>query len=347
YGREEKYDHRLDDDLPSLVTMPAATAVIDPYTRKKRKPSYEDLVNLTKLQELMGTLTVAGGIVTPQDVPLESSDWYTWSALIKNTGKHICGDGVGKVGVQDAVAMAQLALGDTIAFEDRPWISFWVLTSPPMRMTENTLNVLVEASRLNAPLAISSGGILGISSPMTIESAVIQTHAENLAAIALTQLVRPGVSVLYSTFVRSMDMKTMSVAMASPETAIMKSITAELGHYLNLPTMMPTCLRDSKVLDAQAGFETGMVGTVGAYTSDFLIGLQLDSDLVVDYADLPYTNECIEQLRRLVKKLDFSDKRIALDNIKKVGHGGNYLNSKHTAKNFRKELWVSDLTERG
>ncbi|MEG0377539.1 MAG: trimethylamine methyltransferase family protein, partial [Eubacterium sp.] len=170
---------------------------------------------------------------------------------------------------------------------------------------------------------------------------------ENLATIALTQLVRPGVSIMYSTFVRSMDMKTMSVAMASPETAILKSMTAELGRYLDLPTMMPTCLRDSKIIDAQAGFETGMVGTIGAYNSDFLIGLQLDSDLLVDYADLPYTNECMEQFRRLVGKFDFNDKRIAMDNIKKVGHGESYLNSKHTAKNFRKELWVSDLTERG
>ena len=122
---------------------------------------------------------------------------------------------------------------------------------------------------------------------------------------------------------------------------------AELGRYLDLPTKMPTNLRDAKLLDAQAGFETGMVGTVGALTTDFLVSMQLDIDLVVDYADLPYSNECMSQLRRLVRGLDFSDKRIALDNIRKTGHGGSYLNAKHTAKNFRKELWTGDLTERG
>lgn len=347
YGRDPKNDVKVNEALPSLAAMTMATSVIDPHTREKRPATDQDLTDLTKLLEIMDNVSIASGLITPQDVPLESSDWYTWAGTIKNTTKHITGGAVGKEGVRDAVEMAQLALGGDIAFEDRPFISFWVLTSPPMKLDENPLNVLMEASRLNAPSAISSGGILGISSPITIESAIIHTHAETLAGIALTQLVRPGVSVLYSSYVRSMDMQTMSVSMSSPETAIMKSIMAELGRYLDLPTKMPTNLRDAKLLDAQAGFETGMVGTVGALTTDFLVSMQLDIDLVVDYADLPYSNECMSQLRRLVRGLDFSDKRIALDNIRKTGHGGSYLNAKHTAKNFRKELWIGDLTERG
>jgi len=62
---------------------------------------------------------------------------------------------------------------------------------------------------------------------------------------------------------------------------------------------------------------------------------------------LPYSNECMSQLQRLVRELDFNDKRIALDNIEKTGHGGSFLDSKHTVRHFRKELWRGELTERG
>lgn len=347
YGRDPKNDYTVKDRVPTLAAMTMATSVIDPYTREKRAATDEDLKNLTKILEVMDKVSIASGLVTPQDVPLETSDWYTWATTIKNTTKHITGGVVGKEGVRDAIEMASLAVGSREAFLERPFISFWVLTSPPMKVDENPLNVLMESSVHKVPLVISSGGILGISSPITIESAIIQTHAETLACIALTQLVNPGTPVLYSSYVRSMDMQSLSVLMSSPETAIMKSCMAELGDYLDLPTKMPANLRDSKLLDAQCGFETGMVGTIGALSTDFIVSMQLDMDLVVDYADLPYSNECMAQLQRLVRGLEFTEKKIAMKNIVDVGHGGSYLKAKHTAKNFRKELWVGDLTERG
>lgn len=347
YGRDPKNDYRVNEAPPTLAAMTMATAVIDPYTRKKRKATNEDLKNLTKILEVMDTVSIASGLVTPQDVPLESSDWYTWATTIKNTSKHITGGVVGKEGVRDAIEMASLAAGSREAFLERPFISFWVLTSPPMKLDKDPLDVLIESSVHKVPLVISSGGILGISSPITIEGAIIHTHAETLASIALTQLVNQGTPVIYSSYVRSMNMQSMSVLMSSPETAIMKSCMAELGKFLDLPTKMPANLRDAKLLDAQAGFETGMVGTIGALSCDFIVAMQLDMDLVVDFADLPYSNECMSQLQRLVRGLEFTDKKIGMKNIIDTGHGGSYLNSKHTAKNFRKELWVGDLTERG
>jgi trimethylamine--corrinoid protein Co-methyltransferase len=216
-----------------------------------------------------------------------------------------------------------------------------------MKIDGNALDILIEASCQNMLMCISSGGILGISTPVTIESATIITHAELLAAIALTQLVRPGVQTIYSNFLRSMDMRTMTIQMSSPETLFSKSVGAELGRFLNLPTMMSIGLRDSKILDAQAGFETGMAGVIGALTSDFFIGAQLDNDMVVDYADLPYMDECMRQFHRLVKGLDFSEERIDIENILDMGHGGNYLESPHTLTYYKEEIWMPDLKEHG
>lgn len=347
YGRTPNRDVRISDEIPSIAAMTMATNVIDPYTGNRRPATDKDLEMLTRVLETLDTVTMASGLITPQDVPMEASDWYTWATTIKNTTKHITGGAVGKEGVRDAIKMASLAVGSEEEFLKRPFISFWVLTMPPMKVDENTSNVLMESAVHKVPSVISSGGILGITSPISIESAIVHTHAETLACIALSQLVNEGAPVIYSSYVRSMDMKTLSVAMSSPESAIMKGCMAQLGKYIGLPTKMPANLRDAKVLDAQAGFETGMAGTIGALTSDFIVAMQLDMDLIVDYADLVYSNECMKQLQRIARPLDFSDKKLAYKNMKDTGHGGNFLGRKNTVKNFKKEIWIPEITERG
>ena len=122
---------------------------------------------------------------------------------------------------------------------------------------------------------------------------------------------------------------------------------AQLGDYIGLPTKMPANLRDGKLLDAQAGFETGMGGLAGAYTCDFIVAMQLDMDIMVDYADLIYSDECMKILQRMVRPLDFSDETLAYDNMEEVGPGNTFLETDHTFDHYRDEIWMPQVMERG
>ena len=346
YGRTPDRDWKISDHLPSLHPMTMAVKVIDPHDGKVRFASNDDLAKMTQILENLEHMSAASAPVTPQDVPMAAADWFTWATSLKHTTKHITGGCVGKKGVQDAAKMASIAIGSEEEFSKRPFISIWALTSPPLNADENMCNTLMEAARLGICNVITSGGILGMSSPITVESALVHTHAEVMATIALTQLVRPGAPIIFSSFIRGVDMKTMCVGMGSPESILMRGCMGQMSGFLNLPTQLPNMLRDGKVLDAQAGFETGMGGIVGALTADYLICTQLDSDLIVDFADFPYTNECMAQILRLIRPLDFSEARLNFNNMEKIGHGGSFLSSEHTVKFFRKELWKPELTER-
>ena len=44
-------------------------------------------------------------------------------------------------------------------------------------------------------------------------------------------------------------------------------------------------------------------------------------------------------MKRLVQGIDFTDDAFAIDLIDKVGYGGAYVSQKHTAKNFRREVY--------
>lgn len=140
-------------------------------------------------------------------------------------------------------------------------------------------------------------------------------------------------------------MKTGNVHMASPEFAILKGCMAQIGHWLNLPVRMPGMLRDSKCIDAQAGFETGMVGTVTALNADIIDAMQLDSDLLVDFADVVFCNECMGALKRLSRPVEVTEESTALEVIKEVGPGGNFLIHEHTFDLFQDELWMPRIME--
>ncbi|MDM8555351.1 trimethylamine methyltransferase family protein [Desulfococcaceae bacterium HSG7] len=346
YGRDPKHDVTFEKHDPALACMTMAVNVIDPYTRKKRTATNDDLAALTRIADQMENIRVNGGLVTPQEVPGEFNDWYTWATTIKNTTKHITGGMLGAKCVQDAAKMGALALGDEALFRKRPFISGWVLTLPPFAIDTESLDALMEMSRWKIPVMLSSGPILGTSSPVTIAGTVAQAHAEILACMAVSQSVNPGAPIVYTSFARGMDMKSGNISMACPEFGILKVAMAQMGKSLDLPVRMPSMLRDSKVLDAQAGFETGMIGTVAGLIADLSDGMQLDMDLVVDFADIVFCDDCMAAIRRMAATLEVNEDTLALETMKAVGPGGAFLEQDHTFMHFRQALWTPNLLER-
>ncbi|MGD8294741.1 MAG: trimethylamine methyltransferase family protein [Desulfobacterales bacterium] len=346
FGRDPKHDVTFEAHEPALACMTMAVNVIDPHTRQKRPATNDDLAALTRITDQLDSIRVNGGLVTPQEVPGDFNDWYTWATTIKNTTKHITGGMLGARCVQDAAAMGAIALGSEKRFQERPFISGWVLTLPPLAIDSESLEALMEMSRRKIPVMLSSGPILGTSSPVTIAGTVAQAHAEILACLVVSQLINPGSPIIYTSFARGMDMKSGNVSMACPEFGILKVAMAQMGKYLDLPIRMPAMLRDAKTLDAQAGFETGMIATVTGLIADLMDGMQLDMDLVVDFPDLVFCDECMAAVRRMAAKLVIEEETLALDTIKAVGPGGTFLSQDHTFEHFRQALWIPGLLER-
>jgi trimethylamine--corrinoid protein Co-methyltransferase len=172
---------------------------------------------------------------------------------------------------------------------------------------------------------------------------VAQAHAEILACITLSQLVSPGAPLVYTSFARGMNMQTANISMAGPEFAVLKVAMSQMGLFLDLPVRMPSMLRDAKILDAQAGFETGMVGTLTSLKADLMDAMQLDTDMVVDYADMVFCNDCMAFIRHAMRDIRIDADTLALDAVAQAGPGGNLLASSHTFSRFKTELWHSDL----
>lgn len=346
YGQEPKYDIRFGQQTPVLCSMKSATHVIDLETKERRLCTVQDVIKIVRLIDALEDISINAPTATPQDVPRGTADWYAFAATLKNTTKPIFGPATGAQCVRDVVKMASVAVEGEDNFKKRPFVCFTILTRPPFQIDRLSLEALMELSRQRLPIFISSGPILGMTSPVTIAGTVVQVHAEILGCLTLSQLVGQGTPIIYASFARSMDMRTVNVAMSSPEFAILRGAIGQMGRFLGLPVGMPAMLRDCKLLDAQAGFETGTVGLVAILAADMIVGMQYDMDTLVDFADIVFCNEAMGALKRIAKGFSEDDNSLALEVIKAVGHGGSFLNSNHTLRNYKTELWVPELIER-
>lgn len=346
YGREAKFDIHFGKDTPVLGSHRNATHVIDIETKERRLSTNSDVANIVRLIDSQENISLNAPTVIPQDVPQGTAEWYALATTLKNTSKPVCGPTAGARCVRDAVRMASLAAGGEEKFRQRPFLYFSFVTRPPLQVAQLPLEAFVELSRQGLPIKVSSGPILGMTSPITLAGTLAQVHAEVLSCVVLAQLIRPGTPIIYGSNARSMDMKTGNVSLASPEYAILKGAAGQMGRYLGLPVYLPAFLRDAKLLDAQAGFETALVGLVSCLGGDLLRGLEYDMDMLVDFADIVFSNEAMGALKRIVKGFSIDENTLALDIIKETGHGGSFLSNKHTLHNFRKEQWLPHLFER-
>ena len=57
-------------------------------------------------------------------------------------------------------------------------------------------------------------------------------------------------------------------------------------------------------------------------------------------------NEIAGQVLRIAHGFEVSDETLALDAIKEIAPGGNYLMHEHTLRHFRSELWQPRLADR-
>jgi trimethylamine:corrinoid methyltransferase-like protein len=346
YGREKKYDICFGKKIPALSNMIGATHVIDLESRKRRSCTIQDVSNMVRIMDGLENFNMVGPLATPQDVPLDRADWYALAVTLKNTSKPIFAPGPGASYVKDAVRMGTLAVGSEEKFRARPFICTTTLVKCPLQLSPTSIEGLMEANRQGIPSLISSGPILGATSPITLFDTLIQVHAEILGCLVLSQLVRAGAPVIYQSMARGMDMRSGNVTLSSPEWAILKGAAAQMGRYLGVPVRMPAFLRDSKALDAQAGFETGSVGIISALTADMVVGPLLDMDCVMDFADMVFTDDAMAAIKRIARGVSFDENSSGSNTIAEVGPGGNFLSTDHTLEHFKKEIWIPNLIER-
>ena len=168
----------------------------------------------------------------------------------------------------------------------------------------------------------------------------MQANAEGLSGIVLHQLKGKGSPIISGFAVVPMDMQTTTFSYGAPDWRLTNSAFADLYHYYQLP-MWSTVGTDAHCLDEQAAMEHAFGTLMAALDGANLIHDigYLGQGLLGNPASIVMCDEIISYVKRIVRGFDMNREMLALDVIRKVGPGGDYLAERHTVKHFRQELW--------
>ena len=156
--------------------------------------------------------------------------------------------------------MVAISLGTTREklADEMPVFTGVINTNSPLQLDEPMAEGLIALAEHGQVNIITPFTLAGAMSPVTLAGALAQQHAEALAGIALTQIVRPGVPVMYGGFTSNVDMKTGAPAFGTPEYTQAAQITGQLCRLIGVP-FRSSNVTAANAVDAQAAYESAHV----------------------------------------------------------------------------------------
>jgi trimethylamine--corrinoid protein Co-methyltransferase len=188
----------------------------------------------------------------------------------------------------------------------------------------------------------------GLTGPMTLAGTLAQGNAEFLACAALTQMARPGTPTVYSTLSTVADMRSGAYASGGIECGMLHIAHAQMARFYHVPSAGYIGLTNSKVLDAQAGYEKALSCMAGLLAGMHVLqfaGL-LEALLTFDFGTAVVDNEISLMLKRLARGLEFSEANLALEEIRAVGPAGMFMDTEFTRERMKTTGFLPEIADR-
>jgi trimethylamine---corrinoid protein Co-methyltransferase len=330
------------DDVVQFDPGSSAVHMLDSDTLKHRSSKTSDLVKLVKIAELLPQYDAQATAVVCNEIPKEIGDLYRLYVVLKYSTKPIITGAFSGKTLHYMIDMLSIMAGGQDILKQRPRAVFDVCPSPPLIWSEFGCQNLIELAKAGVPTQIVSMPLAGAAAPVTLLGSVVQHTAECLSGITIHQLAQPGAPIVWGGAPAIFDMRQGSTPMGAIETAMIDVCYAQVGKSLNLPTHTYLGASDSKIVDYQAGLESGISAVIGALAGinmisgagmlDFLACQSIEK-LIVDA-------EGIAMAKRLLKGVQVLTEPLALDMFEGINFKGDFLKQKYTRDLFALEQYI-------
>src|SRR5271157_3386275 len=316
--------------------------VLDPDTLEHKPSTTPDLVRLVKIAEAVPQYDAQSTAVVCNEVPKTIGDLYRLYIVLLYSKKPII---TGSFSVQNLPAMfAMLAIfaGGQNALADKPQAVFDVCPSPPLIWSEFGAQNLIILARALIPAQLISMPLAGAAGPVTLLGSIVQHAAESLSGIAIHQLARPGAPIVWGGAPAIFDMRKGTTPMGAIETAMIDASYAQVGKRLKLPTHAYLGASDAKIVDAQAGMESGVTALIGALAGiNMISGAGMLDFLACQSAEkLVLDAEGIGMVQRLLEGVQVRTETLATGLFEGINFKGDFLKQKITRDLFSQEQYL-------
>jgi len=139
-----------------------------------------------------------------------------------------------------------------------------------------------------------------------------------------------------------LDMRSGAAAMGAIETAMIDAAYAEVGRSLGLPTHGYLSATDAKLVDAQAGLESGSSALIGALAGiDLISGAgMLDSLLTQSAERLVVDADAIGMIQSLLRGIQTPTETLATGAFAGLQEAGSFLQMPETRRLFKGEQYI-------
>jgi trimethylamine--corrinoid protein Co-methyltransferase len=321
---------------------------IDPYTGKRRRATYQDVKNFARLAEALPNIDFHMSLGIVQDTAVGTYDRWQYLAMLEGTNKPINITAVDLDGVRDQLEMAYIRLGGEEEWKKGPCFSLYIEPVSPLSHSQEVVQKLLFAADHDIPFVYTPCPLAGATAPTTLAGTAVQALTESLFGIVLSQLRKPGASLIIGGLMSNMDMLTTVYSYGSPEMALLSAAYTDITKWLEVPEYETAGCSDVKAFDEQAAMEATINIATAALIGGNMIhdvgyieqGLTSSMELMVA------SDEIIDMVKRILRGIPVTDDTMALDVMDTVGPSGHYLEHDHTYNRFKTEIWRPKLLDR-
>jgi trimethylamine---corrinoid protein Co-methyltransferase len=315
---------------------------LDPETLEHKPSTTADLTRLVKVAEMLPELDAQSTAIVCNEIPKEIGDLWRLFVVLMHSTRPIVTGAFSVETLHHMIDMVAIFAGGREALGAKPQAVFDVCPSPPLIWSAFGSRNLIELARAGVPAEMVSMPLAGAAAPVTLIGSVVQHAAECLSGIAIHQLAKSGSPIVWGGAPAIFDMRKGTTPMGAIETAMIDASYAQVGKSLGLPTHTYLGASDAKIVDAQAGLESGMSALVGGLAGinmisgagmlDFL-ACQSPEKLVVDA-------EAIAMVKRLLAGVSVRTETLALEMFEGIAFKGEFLKQRATKELFPLEQHV-------
>ncbi|MEM7344322.1 MAG: trimethylamine methyltransferase family protein [Chloroflexota bacterium] len=352
YGQTPGQEMILSGKRVHVGTGGAAPQVVDLETGRYRDSTLRDLYDAARIVDSLDNIHFFSRSLVARDMPDERSlDINTAYACLAGTTKHVCTSITHPDHVPLLAEICFTIAGSQTAFVERPFISLNINhVVPPMRFHKESCEVMAEAVRLGIPVHANVFGQLGASSPVTLAGSVAQNVAESLAGMIFAWLINPDAKVILGCRPMITDLRTGAMTGGSGEQALVMAATTQMAHYYDLPNTCIAGAADSKIPDAQSGYEKALTVTLAAQAGSNMItqacGMQAGL-MSVAFESYVIDNDMLGSILRSISPLEVNKTTLATDIIGEIVRGeGHFLGHPETLKRMQTDFLYPDLADR-
>jgi trimethylamine--corrinoid protein Co-methyltransferase len=318
-------------------------------TGRRRRASLRDVRESIRLADALEHIDMIGLPCSDQSVPSQLRPVAMAAELVKHTEKL---GGVEAWTARDVDYLTEIGIvvrGSEAELRQRPVLIGYAEARSPLCIDHNMADLFIAYVKRGFPQSLDTMPAGGTTAPVTSAGTLTLGIAETLGGLMLAYAIDEEAVISIDVCPTLTDMTSLNYSYAGADRLPMiAAVVQMITDFYGRPTGVHGGKTDACAPGIHAGIDKALsmifpvlagatgIGTVG----------HLENAVTFSPVQLVIDDEIVGHIKRMLRGFEVTEETLAVDVIKEVGIGGNYLLHESTARLFRRESWLSGLMPR-